>query len=82
MSTVKSFVDDKDSASSLEEMAVDQLQTRSVREANIALIIISEAISCQCEDLVRNKTGEFAVLLKALAALRRSLPSLTDKARR
>jgi hypothetical protein len=56
-STVKSFVDDKDSASSLEDMADEQLQARTVRETNIALILISEAICHRCEDLVGSKTG-------------------------
>jgi hypothetical protein len=78
---VKGFVDASQSAKVLQEMTDEQLQARTVREANIALIIISEAISCQCEDLMRNKTGELAVLLKALAALRRSLWAVTDKIR-
>jgi hypothetical protein len=81
-STVKSFVDGKDSVGGLEQMADEQLQVRTVREANIALIVISEAIAQQCEDLMRNKTGEFAALLKALAALRRSLWAMTDESKR
>jgi hypothetical protein len=80
--TVKGFVHASESTNVLQEMTDEQLQVRTVRETNIALILISEAICHRCEDLVGSKTGEFAVLLKALAALRRSLWAVTDKTRR
>src|SRR5258708_3003367 len=65
-STVKSFVDGKDCTSGLEEMADEQLQARTVREPNIALIFISEAMAQQCTVLIPNKTPNFAVLFKSL----------------
>src|SRR5258708_5848435 len=73
----KDFVNASESTKGLEEMADGELHARTVRETNIALIVISEAISRQCEDLMCNKTAEFAALLKALAALRRSLWAVT-----
>jgi hypothetical protein len=82
MTTVKDFVNASESTRGLEEMTDEQVQARTVREISIALILISEAISQRCRHLVGNKTGEFAVLLNALAALRRSLWTLTDKAGR
>jgi hypothetical protein len=80
--TVNSFVNDKDCTVGLGEVTDEQLQARTVRETNIALILISEAICHRCEDLVGSKTGEFAVLLKALAALRRSLWAMPDGSKR
>ena len=71
--TVQSFVESSESASGLEEMSDEQLQARTLRETNIALIVVEDAIAQHCEDLMRNKTAEFALLLQALAALRRSL---------
>jgi hypothetical protein len=82
VTTVQDFVDASESTRGLEEMTDEQLQARTVRETNIALILISEAICHRCEDLVGSKTGEFAVLLKALAALRRSLWAMTDESKR
>ena len=73
MTTVQDFLDASDNTRGLEEMTDEQVQARTVREISIALILISEEISQRCEHLIGNKTGEFAVLLKALAALRRSL---------
>jgi hypothetical protein len=80
--TIKGFVDASESTNVLQEMTDEQLQARTVRETNIALILISEAICHQCEGLIGSKTGEFAVLLKALAALRRSLWAMTDESKR
>jgi hypothetical protein len=82
MTTVKDFVDASESTRGLEKVSNEQLQAGTIREISIALILVSEAISRRCKHLVGNKTGEFAVLLKALAALKRSLWTLTDKTRR
>jgi hypothetical protein len=79
MTTVDSFVESSESARGLEEMTDEQLQARTLRESNIALIVVEDAIARHCEDLMHNKTAEFALLLKALAALRRSLQTVTER---